>query len=306
LIVDDSSVIHEVLEVRLQPEGLVLHHAFGGGEALQKAVDLRPDLILLDADMPDLSGLEVCRRLKANPRTEPIPIIFISGGSQLFAKVEAFDAGAIDYVGKPFDPIELRARVRAALRTKRYQDLLLTRAQIDGLTGLWNRSYFDRRLEDEMAAARRYGRSVALAMIDLDHFKALNDRHGHPFGDRALQAVGEALTATVRTSDAACRYGGDEFALILTETDGPGAQRAAERVLERIVALGLAGATGEVQVSATIGVAATSAFTKPEEIRAGSLIGLADEALYRAKKAGRGQVFVLDGTARPEDLRVAG
>ena len=215
LAIDDSPDIHRLLEVRLRPEGLVLHHALSADEGLAKAIALKPDLILLDVHLPLLSGFEVCHRLKSDPVTAGIPVIFLTGASAVQTKVQGFDLGAVDYVVKPFEPAELRARVRAALRTKRFQDLLAARSHVDGLTGVWNRTYFDQRFGDEIAAAKRYGRVVSLIMLDLDHFKGHNDSFGHPFGDQVLQAVGDILHAVLRSTDAPCRFGGEEFALDL-------------------------------------------------------------------------------------------
>ena len=216
LAIDDSPDIHQLLDVRLRPEGILLHHALSADEGLEKALHVKPDLILLDVDLPVLSGFEVCQRLKNDPATASIPIIFLTGASEVRTKVHGFDLGAVDYVVKPFDPAELRARVRAALRTKRFLDLLATRSHVDGLTGVWNRTYFNQRFGEEMSAATRYGRAVALVMLDLDHFKGHNDSFGHPFGDQVLQAVGDVLHTCLRTTDAPCRFGGEEFALILS------------------------------------------------------------------------------------------
>jgi diguanylate cyclase (GGDEF)-like protein len=216
--------------------------------------------------------------------------MFLTGSDDVSEKVRGFDLGAMDYVTKPFEPAELRARVRSALRTKRYQDLLASRAQIDGLTGLWNRAHFDRRIEQEMAAARRYGRHVALLMVDVDHFKKINDGFGHPAGDAVLQRVGEVLSATLRATDAPCRYGGEEFGVILTETDEAAAAIAARRVLSAIATIDLARRGVRVGVSASIGVAVAERMGASPT--AAGLVAAADRALYAAKRAGRARVVV--------------
>src|ERR1700690_502447 len=230
LAIDDSPDIHRILDVRLKPENLVIHHALDAQDGLDQASRLHPDLILLDVDMPLITGFEVCRRLKDDPTLANVPVIFLTGAAEVYTKVQGFDLGAVDYVTKPFDPAELRARVRAALRTKRYHDLLAARSNVDALTGIWNRSYFNQRLGEEIAAAHRYGRVLSLVMVDVDRFKALNDAYGHPFGDQVLQHVGELLHTLLRSADAPCRYGGEEFGLILTETDEDGARNTAERI----------------------------------------------------------------------------
>ena len=290
LVIDDSQDIHDILAVRLQPEQVELHGAREATDGLARARALMPDLVLLDIDMPNMTGFEICQRLKADPTTAAVPIIFLTGAAEVHTKVQGFDLGAIDYVTKPFQAAELRARVRAALRTKRYHDLLATRAQIDGLTGLWNRAYFDRRLREEALAVARYERECSLVLLDLDHFKRLNDDHGHPFGDRVLQAVGEVLWAELRAVDAPCRYGGEELALVLTHTDLDGAMVVAERVRNAIATIGLRHKGAPVRVTASAGVAAASLVTPRQTVTAELLVDLADQALYRAKRAGRDRV----------------
>jgi diguanylate cyclase (GGDEF)-like protein len=195
--------------------------------------------------------------------------------------------GAVDYVLKPFEHAELRARVRAALRTKRYQDLLAARAQLDALTGLGNRAQFDGRLAQAVAAGKRYGRACALVMLDIDHFKRLNDSFGHPFGDRVLQSLGEVLAASVRPTDVACRFGGEEFALILDETGSEGGFAVAERVRQQISALALVAQGQRVRVTASFGIASSDDCGGAKSADATRLLQMADEALYRAKRAGR-------------------
>jgi diguanylate cyclase (GGDEF)-like protein len=280
--------MHALLEARLEGEGLALEHAFDGTEALVKVRADPPDLILLDLELPGMSGFSVCKALKGELHTSAVPVIFLSGKGDVESKVRGLDLGAIDFVNKPFEPAELRARVRAALRTKRLQDLLTVRAQVDGLTGLLNRSYFDRRLAEELAAARRFHRRVCLVILDIDHFKRINDRHGHPFGDRVLQALGEALTATVRATDAACRYGGEEFALILGETGRTDGLAACRRVQERIAQIELRAAGERVTLSASYGVVASDQFIAVPSPAV--LIEAADSALYTAKRTGRNRV----------------
>src|SRR5450631_822939 len=139
LAIDDSPDIHRLLDVRLKPEGLVVHHALDAQDGLAQASRIQPDLILLDVDLPLITGFEVCRKLKDDPALAHVPIIFLTGATDVYTKVQGFDLGAVDYVTKPFEPAELRARVRAALRTKRFHDILAARSHIDGLTGIWNR-----------------------------------------------------------------------------------------------------------------------------------------------------------------------
>jgi diguanylate cyclase (GGDEF)-like protein len=291
LAIDDSPDVHRLLDVRLKLEGLILHHALDAEAGLATARELRPDLILLDVDLPTLTGFEVCQRLKVDPATAQIPIIFLTGATEVHTKVQGFDLGAVDYVTKPFEPAELRARVRAALRTKRYHDLLAARSNVDGLTGVWNRSYFNQRMGDEVSAAVRYGRTVSLIMLDVDNFKSLNDSYGHPFGDRVLEDLGELLHTLLRTTDAPCRYGGEEFALILSETNEAGAQISAERLRERLAECPFRPGDKHVKVTASLGIACSTLF-EPKELTVSRMVTVADDALYRAKAEGRNRVCV--------------
>jgi diguanylate cyclase (GGDEF)-like protein len=264
LVVDDAPGYPAPLAVRLRHDRLRFLHAFGTQGALNLARAQRPDLILLDLDLAGLPGLALCRELRRDPELAGIPIIVLSGALEVEVKVKAFEAGAVDYVTKPFDAAELQARVQAALRTKRYQDQLVTRAQRDGLTGLWNRAYFDELLAAEAALASRHHRPVSLILFDLDHFKALNDEHGHPFGDEVLQAVAEAVTAVLRRGEIACRYGGEEFAIILRETDAVGAALTAERVRAAIAGLQLVSGGQVVEVTASLGVSCLGRGSQPD------------------------------------------
>jgi two-component system cell cycle response regulator len=295
LIIDDSPDIHDLVEARLRPEDLRIFHAFSAEEGMQRARELRPDLILLDLDLGGISGLEVCRQMKTNADTAGLAIIFLTSTTDVATKVEAFEAGAVDYVTKPFDPIELRARARAALRTRRLQDLLATRAQLDGLTGLWNRAHLDERLAEESSAAERHNRELSVILLDIDHFKTINDRFGHPFGDMVLQRVAQALSKTVRASDTLCRYGGEEFAVILQETSGAQALLAAERMRAAIAALPLAQLQRPVRVTASFGVSWNEPLGKPRTSSPTALLAAADQALYDAKQAGRDRVHAAPG-----------
>ena len=287
LAIDDSPEIHQLLKVRLKNLDVELSHADCGFDGFDLALAGNPDLILLDVMMPDASGFDICRKLKATTETRNIPVIFLTGASDVDQKVLGFDVGAVDYIQKPFDSAELSARVRAALRTKRFQDMLAQRAMIDGLTGLWNRAHFDQRMHEEVAAAARYDRPMSLIMMDVDKFKNLNDNHGHPFGDEVLQAVGDVLQDSARTSDWPCRYGGEEFGLILRETDLEGAVVMAERVREEIEGLQLRNKAQLVPVTASFGVVSSTLCMNPCDLSSKWMIESADRALYVAKEGGR-------------------
>jgi diguanylate cyclase (GGDEF)-like protein len=283
LVIDDSPAIHALLAARLKSEPVNLHFAANGTDGLKMAETLAPDLILLDVDMPDPNGFEVCRRLKLNEVLANTPIVFLTGAGTTEEKIRGLELGALDYITKPFDPAELRARVRAALRLKFMMDLLARKAQIDALTGLWNRRYFDQRFEAELSLACRGKRPLAVLMIDLDRFKSINDNHGHPAGDEMLRRIAQVLAQSVRTEDVVCRYGGEEFAII-----APGISSGAADLSERLRAV-VEGhevmiAGKRVPMTVSIGWAASAA--SPGQ----SLLQFADAALGRAKKAGRNRV----------------
>jgi two-component system, cell cycle response regulator len=287
LIIDDSVSVHRLLKARLSSEGLTLLEALDGNSGIEMAHEHKPDVILLDLSMPGLDGFQVLRQLKDDPAVGQIPVIVLSGMQSPQDKVTAFDLGAIDFIAKPFDLTELRVRVRSAIRLSELLQLLSQRAQIDGLTGLYNRAHFDRRWPEELAGATRHDRPISLAMIDLDHFKSINDTFGHPAGDSVIQALGRILQEQCRSSDIACRYGGEEFIIILPDTSPDAGFELCDRIRlsiaqitwprhpERKVtcSIGLVGAEGSVLASPT------------------TMIEAADKILYKAKQAGRNRVM---------------
>lgn len=283
LVIDDSTLIHSLVRVRLEDEPVEVHFADSGPIGLAMATKLQPDLILLDVDMPEMDGFETCHRLKADPVTSAIPVVFLSGAATAQQKVQGLDLGAVDYVTKPFDPAELRARVRAALRTKYLMDLLAKRAMIDGLTGLWNRACFEQRLASELSLTRRSERPLACAMLDLDHFKRINDTHGHPFGDEVLRGVAGVIQEVCRAEDVPCRYGGEEFVLLMPNTALEGAVTLAERIRAAVSDTPFTFRRERVTVTCSIGIADNLRLAGTDT----SLVDMADQALYRAKQDGR-------------------
>jgi len=285
LVIDDSEFIHKLVRVRLRKEGLEVRAEYSGREGLERSLEDVPDLILLDVDLPDMDGFEVCRRLKENQTTRHIPVIFLTGNVTTEAKVRGLDLGAVDYVTKPFDDVELRARVRAALRTKRLQDILEQQSYLDALTGLWNRAYLNHRVEAELKVSSRYGRSLGIVIGDIDHFKNLNDTYGHLFGDVVLQSLAEVFRVQARQSDIVTRYGGEEFVLLLTDTQLEGAMGLCERlgaaVEERLFVV----RDERVTVTASFGVTTTEELDG--ELTPEALLGAADAALYASKQGGR-------------------
>ena len=307
LAIDDSPEVLAVLTLRLQQEGLCVMTTTDWKEGIGMARVHGPDVILLDVCMPEQSGLDVCRRLKSDPTTADIPVIFLTAKDDVDTKIHGFDLGAADYITKPFHPGELRARVRTALRSKHERDRLDRRARQDGLTSLYNRHHFDAALELAFDSAARVGGDVSLVMIDLDYFKSVNDTHGHAFGDLVLRTVGRAMLDAATPRDHACRYGGEELALILPETAMPAALDIAERVRRSIAALDFVATESNVvqpvRVTASFGVASRLGGDSPLTTH-GVLLTSADRALYAAKNTGRNRVC--SARENPRDiLRVA-
>jgi diguanylate cyclase (GGDEF)-like protein len=286
LIIDDSPDVHELVTIWLAEEPLEFFSCFTGGQGITEAARVVPDLILLDVDLPDIDGFEVCKRLKADPASVWIPIVFLTGASSTDEKLRGLELGAVDYVTKPFDPAELRARVRISLRTKALVDMLNRTAMLDGLTGLFNRAYFEKRLAQGVAVAGRGGDPFACILIDIDHFKSINDRFGHPFGDRVLQSVAAELASNCRQEDVVCRYGGEEFVVLAPGQTIKGALVLAERKRTAIEKMNLSYEGRPVQVTCSIGVSDTTA-CPPHEV-----VASADACLYQAKRAGRNRVVV--------------
>ncbi len=290
LVIDDAQDIHDIVGARLRSETVDLFHAHDAEEGERLVRERHPDLVLLDLQMPGTDGMALCRILKEDPELMHIPVIFLTGTLDVATKVQAFDLGAVDYVTKPFDAVELKARVRAALRTKRYQDLLTSKAQIDALTGLWNRGYFNDQLGIELSLWERKRVAVALVMVDIDRFKSVNDTHGHPFGDTVIHKVAVVLDDLSRDSDVVCRYGGEEFTVILRDTGAEGAAVMAERMRAAVEALEFRADRQAVPVTASVGVAASDLWPDGAALTADALLQAADDALYRAKRAGRNRV----------------
>ena len=282
LIIDDNADSLRVAKARLAKEGYEVFCAADGPEGIEVARAAQPDLVLLDVDMPGMSGFEVCRRLKADADLCLMPVIFLSGSAGSEDKVRGLDVGAIDYVTKPFDAFELRARVRAALRTKHMQDLLIKFSQIDPLTEPWNRRALASRMQEEWQRISRHGGTMALIMADIDHFKQVNDTHGHPLGDELLCRVARLIRDECRTTDMAARYGGDELAILCPEATEEEAAGLAERCRRGIESIRMQTPAGDLRATLSLGVCDSRHVDGPA-----GLVARADRALYEAKQHGR-------------------
>ena len=289
LVVDDDAVTVTILAHLLEAEFDVLF-ASNGSEALTLAKTARPDLVLLDVMMSEMNGYEVCKRLKVDPDTADIPVIFITGLDDAQAESQGLEAGALDYVTKPFNAAIVRARVRNHVALKRARDTLQMLAATDGLTALANRRRFDETLGSECRRSARTQSELGLIMLDIDHFKAYNDAYGHVAGDECLRKVAGTIAGALRrVPDLAARYGGEEFACILPETGREGTLAVAMRIQADIRALAIIHETSPVQPTLTCSMGITSVrcsgSTVPEDV-----VRLSDAALYEAKRRGRDRI----------------
>jgi two-component system, cell cycle response regulator len=271
--------------------GMSVFEASSGAEALDFLLTDRPDLVVLGRTLPDMDGLELLPKLKSS-ELDFVPVLVASHRGETAERVRGLQLGADDYIPRPCDPAEFLARAMALLRTKQTHDrirkLQITLEQMvvsDPLTGLHNRRYLMDRLVQEMQRSDRHGEPLAFAMIDLDGFKPINDQFGHVLGDKVLRAVGNAISKSVRVSDVAARYGGDEFGIILPQTPPEGAMRVCERLLRAVSDLVLQDENGHgCKVTASLGLAYYPAddVDTPED-----LVHSADGALYGAKRSGK-------------------
>ena len=289
LCVDDTEDIRTLLRLRLRAEGYDTLVAPDGESALELAGEAQPDLILLDLMMPGMDGYEVCRRLKGSAATRRIPVIFLTARTEIVDRVAGLSLGAVDYVNKPFDARELLARVQVALRTKQAMDNLeranselQVSSVTDALSGLYNRRFFEVRLQEELANCERDGVTAACLILDLDRFKLINDTYGHLGGDAVIRQFAELLRGLTRKGDIAARFGGDEFALMLAGVTTAGALAAAEKIRAAVERHVFAINGEPVKVSTSIGV---TTFPLGRHTRVDQIIDQADRALYRAKVA---------------------
>ena len=306
LVVDDHEDNIEVLRVRLESWGYRVASADNGYDALAYVEKTPPDLILLDVMMPEIDGIEVARRIKGNKALPFIPIIMQTALDSTESKVEGLEAGADDYITKPIDFAELKARLRSMLRIKRLQEALEERekellevnerlrymSQTDGLTGLDNRRHLNERIEEMFQQAERLSEPFSLVMCDLDKFKSVNDTYGHQAGDEVLKQLARILKEEAREIDRVGRYGGEEFMLLLRGTVLDAAVTFAERVRKRIEGHTFTFDGGTLQRTASFGV---SGLPHPKITQSDALVRTADDALYVAKETGRNRVIRFDG-----------
>ena len=290
LLVDDQPINIQVMH-RVFSEDCQVFVATSGTQALQQCRDNPPDLVLLDVVMPEMDGYEVCRRLKADVATRHIPVIFVTAENSTEQETYGLEAGAVDFINKPINPSVLRARAKTHLLLKYQSDMLRKLVFFDGLTGVYNRRYFDQQLAQEWARSTRSGSPLSLIILDVDFFKRYTDRYGHQAGDDCLREVSKILQNNLkRASDLVARYGGEEFACILPDTDLAHAMQIADHLERAVRATEILHEDSDVAAVVTIslGVATRSGTDRTDKVS--ELLALADAELYRAKAQGRGCV----------------
>lgn len=295
LIADDDATMRALLLSGLSRLGYQVEVATNGDEAwalLQQAA--APEMAILDWLMPGVTGIEICRRLRERKDAAYVYVVLLTGMDTLNDLVAGLEAGADDYMTKPFKPAELNARLRSGRRILDLQrELLAAQAQLsvlanhDSLTNLWNRRVILAKLGEELSRAHRELNTVGAILLDVDHFKRINDSLGHSLGDEVLQEVAQRLTEAVRPYDSVGRYGGEEFLIVAANCTMAETFKLAERVRKTICDTPILSAQGPIAVSASFGVSATTTGQEPDPK---ALIIAADRALYRAKESGRNRV----------------
>ncbi len=304
LIADDSPTARKHIKDLLNSLNFKIVEAEDGEKALEAIEKENPDLILLDLSMPKLNGFEVLERISQRLKKEFLPVVVITGDERKDVIEKAFDLGAVDFIVKPPSEVELKSRINAHLRTKNYYEevvrskkkleMLMKELKImsitDPLTGLYNRLFFNERLKEEYERAKRLKIPFSLLMIDIDHFKRVNDTYGHDVGDKVLVETARTIRENVRRIDIVSRYGGEEFTVILLRTVKEDCIRAAER-LRSVVEKKVIQTDGS-KMSITISIGCTT-FSGYEDVKPEDLLKRSDEALYKAKNAGRNRVVFL-------------
>ncbi len=290
LVVDDDPFSAGLIDGCLRAAGFMSSYVCEPEGALKMIHEELPDLIILDVVMPDLDGFDLCRRIREQPSLQFTPVIFVTRKGDVDQRIRGLAVGGNDYIAKPFEPKELVARVRSHLqRLSELRDM----ATRDGLTRCYNHKYFKMRVDQEIARARRYKLDLAVAMMDIDHFKRINDTHGHQAGDAVLSHLANLVLASVRSTDVVARYGGEEFGILFIQAAAAEAEIITQRMRNRIAshafAVPTAGGSEIPPVPVTVSIGVTQFATEDNLY---SLIHRADGALYQAKEAGRNQVRI--------------
>jgi diguanylate cyclase (GGDEF)-like protein len=280
LVIDDDPSIHALVRAHLLPQRVDFIDAIDGRSGIDAALKKHPDAILLDLDMPKMHGFEVCRALRADRRTRHIPIVILTSAADPASKIRGLECGALDYLVKPFQPAELRARLANAFGLKRMSDQTQRDSIRDELTGLSSRRYFDARLEADLAIARRLGRPLGCLFLDIDHMAAINAEHGIEVGDHLIRQAANTLTRCCRKEDTVCRFGDDEFAALVGGASCEMMHRLAARIRKRVEDAAAAIPNRIVRITVSIGFA-VSRFSMGT-----SLVAEAIDALRHAQACG--------------------
>lgn len=299
LVVDDSLEALNGLCNLLRTDCNALF-GFNGLEALALATSESPDLIVLDVAMPGMDGYEVLRRLKEEPTTRDIPVIFLTAPGPNVSELRALELGAIDFVTKPYDPSILKLRMHNQLAYKRSLDMAMAMSMGDALTGIANRRRFDDYLQQEWARAMRHQKPISMILMDIDHFKRFNDKLGHPAGDVCIQKVATTLKSSLKRSmDFVARYGGEEFACILSETEAQGALDVAQRIVANLAAAALPHPDSPVNAFVTLSLGVATMVPGADQLPQ-DLTHEADRRLYEAKRLGRNRIHSHSVSADPQ------
>jgi two-component system cell cycle response regulator len=285
LVIDDSDSIHTLVKTPLLHDRIEVYSALDGAAGISLTTEMTPDLILLDVDMPGLNGFEVCRRLKSDPTTESIPVLFLTSDNVVAHKIRGLSLGAVDYLTKPFEPGELRARVHASLRTKRRHDLISGRCMADDLTKLWNKVYFNHRLRVDVVEARRFDRGLACILLDVDRLRSVNEQFGRDAGDAVLRTLAIRLLDHCRAEDTAFRLAGGAFAVLSPNTRRSQAMQFAVRLWHGLASRPIIHDEVSINVKCSFGVASFL-----DEEQPSAMVAEAHAALDRAKHAGGNQI----------------
>ena len=286
LIVDDTIANLDVLVELLDAYDVI--DATNGKDALEIVKEEKVDLILLDIMMPEMDGYEVCKRLKSNEKTKDIPVIFITAKTDEESIAKAYDVGGSDYVRKPFLPKELLSRIKKELKLQDIMQELKLLALTDSLTKLYNRRFFIDASQTFLEVAKRENSPLSLLMIDIDKFKNINDTYGHQIGDEIIKLLAKIMLEGERKSDMSCRYGGEEFVILLPNTSLQEAQYVAQKIKNRVESSHFkTPEQDEVTFTISIGIATVNLV---DEINIEKMLKRADDALYEAKEKGRNQI----------------
>lgn len=289
LVIEDHPDQRDLLAIVLQREGYRVVTAANGIEALEKLEFEKVQIALSDIMMPKMDGFELINRIRSNPSLKNIYLILITARIQEGDRVRGLDLGADDYITKPFSFSELLARVRVGSRVVQYQQHLEHQTHIDPLTGLFNRRAFEKKLDEEFERAKRYHHHLSLLILDIDNFKLINDTYGHHGGDAALIKISETLREKTRQSDFPSRYGGEEFVLVLPETDQDSALQVATKIQDAIRSSTFGTPSQPFRLTVSIGLSSTSHRSYTEWPQ---MLKDADQALYAAKNNGKDRIEV--------------